>query len=220
MSYKARKVYQDPLTALEYDRQRFSSFKGRLVDWREKSLIYKAIKLTKITPPTRILDIPCGTGRLSLFLAEKGFNIVGVDLSPAMLEQGIEKLKNKDDSIIRRVKFEIGDAESLSFSDSSFDIGVSLRFFGHLPPQNRQNVLRELSRVSRSYVVVAYAYKNSIQGLLKKKMRAKRGIRWHPVVFEQLDEELNAVNLRRVASFFLFPGVSETLMVLAKKLNG
>ncbi len=216
MSYKARKVYQDPLTALEYDKQRFSSFKGRLVNWREMSLVYKAIRLAGIMPPARILDIPCGTGRLSLFLAEKGYRVIGVDISPTMIEQGKKKLE--DSPIKQQVKFEVGDGESLSFKDSFFDVGVSLRLFGHLPTENRRNVLKELSRVSRS-VVVAYYYKNSIQVLLRKRMRVKKDIYWNPVNFRQIDEELKATGLERVANFSLLPLVSETIVILAEKLK-
>ena len=217
MSYKAKKVYKNQVIAVEYDRRRFRSLKGRFVDWREKSLIYKAIRLTGITPPSKILDIPCGTGRLSLFLAGKGFHVVGGDISQAMIEQGKQKLENS--SIKQLVKFELGDGESLSFHDCSFDVVVSLRLFGHLPAKNRQNVLKELGRVSKSFVVVAYYLKNSIQGLLRKKMRAKKKTYWNPVGFRQIDEDLMISGLKMVARFPLLLGVSETIIVLAEKLR-
>ncbi len=217
MLYRAKKVYRDELTAREYDKQRFSSFKGRLVNWREMSLIYKAIKLAGITPPARILDIPCGTGRLSFFLAEKGFRVIGADISTAMIEQGGKRSKNT--FIKQQVKLVASDAESLSFPDSFFDVGVSLRLFGHLPPENRQKVLSELSRVSRS-VVVAYYHKNSVRGLIKRiRMRAMKDTNWYPVDFRQIDKELKDANLKMVERFFLFPGVSETIVTLAEKLK-
>ena len=127
MPYKAKKVYKDKIIALEYDSKRFSSFKGRLVDRREKGLIYKAIKLAGIAPPARILDIPCGTGRVSLFLAEKGYRVVGVDVSPAMIEQVGKKLEGSHDKL--QVKFEVVDGDFLSFKESFFDVGVSLSLF-------------------------------------------------------------------------------------------
>lgn len=212
MLYRAKKVYRDELTAREYDKQRFSSFKGRLVNWREMSLIYKAIKLAGITPPARILDIPCGTGRLSFFLAEKGFRVIGADISTAMIEQGGKRSKNT--FIKQQVKLVASDAESLSFPDSFFDVGVSLRLFGHLPPENRQKVLSELSRVSRS-VVVAYYHKNCVQGLIGRKIRSKRDTYWNPVNLRQIDEELKDAGLKRVSIFFLLPGISETIIILA-----
>jgi hypothetical protein len=87
-----------------------------------------------------------------------------------------------------------------------------------LPPENRQNVLKELSRVSKSFVLVAYYHKYSIQGLLRKKMRTKKEIPWHPVDIKQIHKELEAANLKMLASNFLLPGISETVVILARKL--
>jgi len=38
-------------------------------------------------PPSRILDVPCGTGRHALALAQEGFTVTGVDLSSTWLER-------------------------------------------------------------------------------------------------------------------------------------
>ena len=42
----------------------------------------------------------------------------------------------------------------------------------------------------------------------------------HPVNFRQIDYELEFANLKRVGKFFLLPGVSETVVILARKLKG
>lgn len=41
--------------------------------------------------PARVLDVGCGTGSLAVLLAEHGYDVVGVDLSPAMVEQASRK---------------------------------------------------------------------------------------------------------------------------------
>jgi SAM-dependent methyltransferase len=38
-----------------------------------------------VQPPARLLDVPCGGGRHSLALAERGFEMTGIDLSPEFL---------------------------------------------------------------------------------------------------------------------------------------
>lgn len=43
-----------------------------------------------VTPPARILDMGCGTGRHSVELARRGFAMTGVDLSAGMLSQARE----------------------------------------------------------------------------------------------------------------------------------
>lgn len=39
-----------------------------------------------VAPPARVLDAGCGTGRVAIRLAELGYDTVGVDLDPSMLE--------------------------------------------------------------------------------------------------------------------------------------
>lgn len=41
--------------------------------------------LLRLSPPARILDLPCGQGRHSIELARRGYEVTGADLSPFML---------------------------------------------------------------------------------------------------------------------------------------
>jgi len=66
-----------------------------------------------------VLDIGAGTGRLSVLLANRGAKVTALDISPEMLQ--LIKKKNK------HVETVVGDAESLSFADNTFDI-VSAAF--------------------------------------------------------------------------------------------
>lgn len=43
-----------------------------------------------------ILEIACGTGRITIPIAEKGFNITGIDISKGMLDEAERKVKGKD----------------------------------------------------------------------------------------------------------------------------
>jgi len=69
----------------------------------------------------KILDIGCGTGRHSIELAKRGYSVIGIDLSDAMLKKGAEKAKNAEVS----VKFIKSNALELSFSDE-FNLAIML----------------------------------------------------------------------------------------------
>lgn len=43
-------------------------------------------RMVRLTPPAAILDVPCGSGRLAIELATRGFTAMGVDLSPQFLD--------------------------------------------------------------------------------------------------------------------------------------
>ena len=216
MKYTANKVYQDNDIANEYDKERFYGIKGRFVDWREKKLMVNAIKYCGIVPPAQIIDVPTGTARLAIDLANVGYDVTGLDISNKMIEQGRKKLKNTP--IENKVKFEVGNGESLAFQDATFDCSVSLRLFGHVPPDIRCNILKELSRVSKSHVVIAYYGKHTLQTLLRRKNRANRQVPWYPVSNKEIQDELKKANLNMIKKKWLIPFISETIIVIAEKI--
>ena len=85
----------------------------------------------------RVLDLGCGTGKLGDMVADKA-EVVGVDLSHAMLKRGQEQLGH-------RMSFVQGSAFRLPFPDAAFRAAVSgfvLRNLDDLP-----KAFRELARV-------------------------------------------------------------------------
>ena len=69
----------------------------------------------------KILDIGCGTGRHSIELAKRGYNITGVDLSDSMLQKAKENAQRQQ----VQVTFVKHDARSLPYK-SEFDLAIML----------------------------------------------------------------------------------------------
>lgn len=86
--------------------------------------------MTQVLPPlpALVLDIGCGTGTLSVLLAELGYEVLGVDLSPRMLEQAALKAARHRVA----VRFELGDAARPEV-DGSFDVVLSRHVLWALP---------------------------------------------------------------------------------------
>jgi demethylmenaquinone methyltransferase/2-methoxy-6-polyprenyl-1,4-benzoquinol methylase len=94
----------------------------------------RVIKLAAAKPGQRALDLCCGTGDLSLALAQRGAETTGLDFSQKMLEvaeaRRQKKCKADSQSAIANLKFLQGDAQQILFPDNSFDIvtvGYGLR---------------------------------------------------------------------------------------------
>ncbi len=71
-------------------------------------------------PPARLLDLGCGMGWTSIFFAQRGYDVVGVDIAPDKIEYAnLRKARAQAPN----VHFAIYDYESLPFQDE-FDIVV------------------------------------------------------------------------------------------------
>jgi len=89
----------------------------------------RALRVARVQPGERALDLCCGTGDITFALAKSGANATGLDFSAAMLEVAGEKLaRNKN--LPAPVQFIQGDAQQIPFPENSFDvltIGYGLR---------------------------------------------------------------------------------------------
>lgn len=109
--------------------------------WRRK-----AIKKLKAINPERMLDIATGTGDFAIAaLKLNPKEVIGVDISPGMLEVGKEKMKKKGyDKIIQ---MQLGDSENLPFDSDYFDaltVGFGVRNY-----ENLEKGLTDMLRVLR-----------------------------------------------------------------------
>jgi ubiquinone/menaquinone biosynthesis C-methylase UbiE len=141
---KGKEWYKADDVAEEYDSKRFSRG-GRLIDRREKEAVLGALAPLE---GKRVLEIACGTGRFTVMLAERGADVVGLDISRAMLAQGREKAR--DAGVEEHISFLLGDAARLPFPDDYFDAVFAMRFF-HLA-DTPAKFLTEMARVSKAQV--------------------------------------------------------------------
>ena len=99
--------------AKKYDNEVFT--KGTM---GECDFIEKEIDFNK---SLKILDIGCSTGRHSIELVKRGYNITGIDLSESQLKRAKEKAKEQN----LKIDFQKHDARNLPFN-SEFDIALML----------------------------------------------------------------------------------------------
>lgn len=77
----------------------------------------------------RALDVGCGTGSLSLLLAELGDDVTGIDASPRMIELAQQKASDAG----QRIRFEVGDAADPQFGQGEFDVVLGRHILWALP---------------------------------------------------------------------------------------
>ena len=95
-------------------------------------------------PGERWLDVGTGGGGLAFALAQRGAEVVGVDVA----EDGIANAREAAAARDVRVEFAVGDAQALPFEDGAFE-GVASAF-GIIFAPDRVRASAELARVCRS----------------------------------------------------------------------
>src|SRR5262249_12463210 len=118
----------------------------------------------------RVLDLACGSGRVTGRCLEWGFSVTGADISLAMLQGARGKLAGAENlEGLLRV-----DGERLPVPDGAFDGVTAFRLMGHLPPPVRARVLREMARVANHWVVLTHNHLGSLEGLASGPSRRLR----------------------------------------------
>ena len=98
---------------MKYDNENFTQGTFGECDFIEKEIEYNK--------ETKILDIGCGTGRHSIELSKRGYDVVGIDLSESLLKRAKEKTIEQNLQIV----FQKHDARNLPFL-RQFDLVIML----------------------------------------------------------------------------------------------
>jgi ubiquinone/menaquinone biosynthesis C-methylase UbiE len=102
--------------------------------------------LLRLRPSARILDAPCGEGRIARELAAKGYQLTGVDMAQDFLEMARTKGKQRGLTIA----FEQGDVRSLRFVDD-FDGALCWgNSFGYFDDAGNTAMLQSLARALKT----------------------------------------------------------------------
>jgi ubiquinone/menaquinone biosynthesis C-methylase UbiE len=88
-----------------------------------------------------VCDLSCGPGRDVEWLTERGHDVIGIDLSPAMLSEARWRLP--------KARLMLGDARDLPLPTASMDGAWSCSVFVHLDRVGATRALREVARVLR-----------------------------------------------------------------------
>ena len=116
----------------------------------DRSLLAAIIELVATAPPGRIADVGCGPGRVAALFASHGFDVLGIDVSAAMLDVA----RSAHPTIV----FEEGQLTALPVADATLAGAVYWYSIIYTPPERFDEVWVELTRalLPGGYVLLAF----------------------------------------------------------------
>jgi ubiquinone/menaquinone biosynthesis C-methylase UbiE len=115
----------------------------------DQDRVNRLVRAARPGPQSHVLDVATGPGYIAMAFAEAGCEVVGIDLTEAPLAIAEQKRQERG---LTNLRFLLGDAEHLPFTEQEFDIVISRYAFHHCEDPRR--VLAEMARVCRAQGLV------------------------------------------------------------------
>lgn len=112
---------------------------------------YAFINRLDIKPDSKVLDVACGNGNLSIPAAKLGARVTGLDFVPDLIRQADERAQSEN----LEIRFDVGDAEAMPYEENEFDFVVTM--FGAMFCPRTEVIVNELLRVCKPGGTIAMA---------------------------------------------------------------
>lgn len=107
----------------------------------------------------KALDVCCGAGTNGIYLAESGFEVVGIDIS----SEAVEISKRRAGEANVEIDFRVQDFLALPFDDGEFDFVLDSGCFHHVPVEDRRTFIEGINRVLKKggrYFLLCFSHRN------------------------------------------------------------
>ena len=208
MDPKLLERYRSSTGAAAYRRKYERSWVRRLSNRRELSMVSDA--LARAGTSGRVLDCPCGAGRLTPTLLQHAEHVTCADISEAMVDEAREALGSFAEA--GRVDFAVAPAYELPFEDDAFDTVVCHRLIHHMAEaEERAAVFAELARVAQRRVILSFSDDSTRKG----KSQRRRGVnrKRHALMPEEFYAEVGAHGLTPIGRPFRLNGLFSLVAV-------
>ncbi|MEO8421173.1 MAG: class I SAM-dependent methyltransferase [Hyphomicrobium sp.] len=126
-----------PTNSAAFDR----AYRRPITFWGDVRIPTEVKELVQQRSHQSALELGCGLGRFSRYMAQQGLRVTGVDFSPVAIARAKERVARDN----ARPDFLVGDVTHLEALNGPFDIGLDVGCFHCLDPQAQQAYISEVS---------------------------------------------------------------------------
>jgi len=118
------------------------AYRAPITFWGDVRIPKELKELVETSKPKNSLELGCGVGRFSSYLATQGVKATGVDFSSV----AIEKAKKRVVNVEHKPTFMVGDVTNLEMINNQFDLSFDIGCFHCLNEQEQQKYVSEVYR--------------------------------------------------------------------------
>lgn len=168
---------------------------------------FDLVPTSLLNKSTKVLDVGCGTGRWSYYVAGKVSFVECIDPSKAVLAAA-RLLKNKSN-----IRISQASVDNIPFADNAFDLVFSLGVLHHVP-DTKEAIKKCVQKVKHNGHILLYLYYNlENRGILFKTLfHLSNSIRW---IVSKLPAILKKAVCNLLAVIFYLPFVTVAKLLLA-----
>jgi len=128
-------------TGEEFDKV-YRSFIGPLI-WTDSRIPKELKEIVELNNPKTSLELGCGLGIFSSFMASQGIKATGVDFSSVAIEKANKRVANNTDKPV----YIVGDVTNLEIINKQFDVSYDVGCFHCLNEESQQKYVSEIYRL-------------------------------------------------------------------------
>ena len=128
-------------TGEEFDKV-YRSFIGPLI-WTDSRIPKELKEIVELHNPKTSLELGCGLGVFSSFMASQGIKATGVDFSSVAVEKAKKRVANN----IYKPEYIVGDVTNLEIINEQFDVSYDVGCFHCLNEESQQKYVSEIYRL-------------------------------------------------------------------------
>lgn len=201
-NYNESYIFMEESQAFQhYCREVYGRALGQ-INLSDMAVIDCMIELLGLKMTQRALDLGCGIGRISEYVAEQtGAEIIGIDLAERAIQAARQRVASKQ----TRVSYQVGDIEALHFEPQSFDAVFCVDSLYEMTVEQLIVILKRLRTLLRDGGQMAFTFgNNGRKGKRFQPSETKLGLALaelgYPFQVEDLTPYLNAMWQRSLAA--------------------
>lgn len=212
--------YQNANDVSFYEASRYATKDQHLISRREQAVVVSLLA-TLEAPRGRVLDAPCGYGRFTPHILQRGWKPVNVDLAQPMVDHTIAAAKKFYGVELTGQAASL--FEDLPFEPDSFDGAVCIRMLHNLVnSEDRVKSMSSLARVVSDWVLITYyndPLLHTLQYQYRRKFNKKARQTMSMISREQFAAEAKRAGLRVESDVAALPILHAQRIAILRKIR-